>query len=409
MKRKMFVILAANAVMALAAAAATAQMAKPGAISDDVVRIGVLTDMSGTFADIGGLGSVEAARMAVSDFGGKVLGKPIDVVGFDHQNKADIGANKAREWYDTQGVDMITDGLNSGVAIAVAKVSDQKRRAFINVGAASTRLTNEDCTPYMIHYAYDTYALANGTANAIVKQGGKSWFFLTSDYTFGHSLEQETSAVVKSAGGTVIGAVRHPFNAPDFASFMLQAKASKAQIIGLANSGNDAVNAIKAAHEFGVTPDQSLAGLLVLISDVHGLGLAVAQGMYLTDGWYWDYSPETRAFSRRYFEKIKKMPNMIHAGVYSATLTYLKAIQATGTDNAEAVIAQMKKMKINDMFAKNGYVRADGRMMHDMYLMQVKKPGESKYPWDYYQIKATIPAEQAFQPLSLSRCPMIKK
>ena len=389
--------------------AALAQQAKPGSVSGDIVKIGVLTDMSGLYADLGGQGSVEAAKMAVADFGGKVLGKNIEVLGFDHQNKADVGAQKAREWFDQQGVDMITDALNSAVAIAVSKVAGEKKRILMDVGAASTRLTNEDCNPYTVHYAYDTYALANGTGNAIVKQGGKSWFFLTADYAFGHSLEKDTSDVVKAGGGTVAGAVRHPLNASDFSSFLLQAQSSKAQIVGLANAGGDTINAIKAANEFGITKNQKLAGLLVFITDIHALGLATTQGMYLTDGWYWDKDEETRKFGRRFFEKMKKMPTMIHAGVYSATLTYLKAIQATGTDNADAVMAQMKKAKINDVFAKNGYVRADGRMVHDMYLMEVKKPSESKYPWDYYNVKATIPAEQAFQPLSLSRCPMITK
>ena len=393
----------------LTMSAVLAQQAKPGSVSGDVVKIGVLTDMSGLYSDLGGAGSVEAARMAVADFGGKVLGKSIEIIGADHQNKADVGAQKAREWFDQQGVDMITDALNSAVAIAVTKVAGEKKRILMDVGAASTRLTNEDCNPYTVHYAYDTYALANGTGNAIVKQGGKSWFFLTADYAFGHSLESDTANVVKAGGGTVAGAVRHPLNAADFSSFLLQAQASKAQIVGLANAGGDTINSIKAANEFGITKNQKLAGLLVFITDIHSLGLATTQGMYLTDGWYWDLNDETRKFGRRYFDKMKKMPTMVQAGVYSSTLTYLKAVQAAGTDNADAVMAQLKKAKINDVFAKNGYIRADGRMVHDMYLMEVKKPSESKYPWDYYNLKATIPAEQAFQPLSLSRCPMITK
>ena len=407
MKRKL--LATALGVAFLAMTAAYAQQAKPGAISGDVVKVGVLTDMSGLYSDLGGQGSVEAAKMAVADFGGKVLGKNIEIIGADHQNKADVGAQKAREWFDQQGVDMITDALNSAVGIAVTKVAGEKKRILIDVGAASTRLTNEDCNAYTVHYAYDTYALANGTGNAIVKQGGKSWFFLTADYAFGHSLEKDTADVVKAGGGTVAGTVRHPLNASDFSSFLLQAQSSKAQIVGLANAGGDTINSIKAANEFGITKNQKLAGLLVFITDIHSLGLATTQGMYLTDGWYWDKDEETRKFGRRFFEKMKKMPTMIHAGVYSATLTYLKAIQAAGTDNADAVMAQMKKAKINDVFAKNGYVRADGRMVHDMYLMEVKKPADSKYPWDYYNVKATIPAEQAFQPLALSRCPMITK
>ncbi len=415
MKRTTIAFAVSAALLAMSAAhaqptqATKAGSAAAGAISGDIVKIGVLTDMSGLYADLGGQGSVEAARMAVADFGGKVLGKNIEVLGADHQNKADVGAQKAREWFDQQGVDMITDALNSAVAIAVTKVAGEKKRILIDVGAASTRLTNEDCNAYTVHYAYDTYALANGTGNAIVKQGGKSWFFLTADYAFGHSLEQDTANVVKAGGGTVAGAVRHPLNAADFSSFLLQAQASKAQIVGLANAGGDTINAIKAANEFGITKNQKLAGLLVFITDIHSLGLATTQGMFLTDGWYWDLNDETRKFGRRYFDKMKKMPTMVQAGVYSSTLTYLKAVQAAGTDNADTVMAQLKKTKINDMFAKNGYVRADGRMIHDMYLMEVKKPAESKYPWDYYHVRATIPGEQAYQPLSLSRCPMITK
>jgi branched-chain amino acid transport system substrate-binding protein len=407
MKHKLLTIALGAAFLAMTAA--YAQQAKPGAISGDVVKVGVLTDMSGLYSDLGGQGSVEAAKMAVADFGGKVLGKNIEIIGADHQNKADVGAQKAREWFDQQGVDMITDALNSAVGIAVTKVAGEKKRILMDVGAASTRLTNEDCNPYTVHYAYDTYALANGTGNAIVKQGGKSWFFLTADYAFGHSLESDTANVVKAGGGTVAGAVRHPLNAADFSSFLLQAQASKAQIVGLANAGGDTINSIKAANEFGITKNQKLAGLLVFITDIHSLGLPTTQGMFLTDGWYWDLNDETRKFGRRYFDKMKKMPTMVQAGVYSSTLTYLKAVQAVGTDNADAVMAQLKKAKINDMFAKNGYVRADGRMIHDMYLMEVKKQSESKYPWDYYHVRATIPGEQAYQPLALSRCPMITK
>jgi len=409
MKRKSIVAAIGAALLAIGAVEAQQQQAKAGAISGDVVKVGVLTDMSGLYSDLGGQGSVEAARMAVADFGGKVLGKNIEIIGADHQNKADVGAQKAREWFDQQGVDMITDALNSAVGIAVTKVVGEKKRILMNVGAASTRLTNEDCNAYTVHYAYDTYALANGTGNAIVKQGGKSWYFLTADYAFGHSLESDTANVVKAGGGTVVGAVRHPLNAADFSSFLLQAQSSKAQIVGLANAGGDTINSIKAANEFGITKNQKLAGLLVFITDVHSLGLATTQGMYLTDGWYWDTNEETRKFGRRYFDKMKKMPTMVQAGVYSSTLTYLKAVAAAGTDNAEAVMATLKKTKINDMFAKNGTIRADGRMIHDMYLMEVKKPAESKYPWDYYHIRATIPGEQAYQPLSASRCPMIAK
>ncbi len=368
-----------------------------------------MTDMSGLYADITGPGSVEAARMAVQDFGGKVAGKPVEVVFADHQNKPDVGANKAREWFDTQGVDTIVDIPTSSVAIAVGKVAGEKKRVFLDVGGATIRLSNEDCNAYTVHYAYDTYALANGTGKAIVQQGGKTWFFITADYAFGHSLESDTAAVVKANGGEVKGVVRHPLNASDFSSFLLQAQASKAQIIGLANAGGDTINSVKAANEFGLTKNQTLAGLLLFISDIHSLGLKTSQGMMLTDAWYWDLNEETRKFGRRFFEKMKRMPSFVQAGVYSAVTTYLKAIQTVGTDDADKVMAQLKKTRINDMFAKNGYIRQDGRMIHDMYLMQVKKPEESKYPWDYYNIKATIPAEQAFQPLSKSTCPLIKK
>jgi len=406
LERKLLGRLASGALISLCVGAASAQQGK---ISDGVVKIGVLTDMSGLYSDLGGKGSVIAAQMAVDDFGGKVLGAPIQVISADHQNKADVGAGKAREWFEAEKVDMITDLLNSGVGIAVAKVAEQQKRIAINVGAATTRLTNEDCTPYSIHYAYDTYALANGTGKAIVKQGGDSWFFLTADYAFGHSLEKDTADVVKANGGKVLGQVRHPLNASDFSSFLLQAQSSKAKIVGLANAGGDTINSIKAANEFGITKNQSLAGLLVFITDVHSLGLQTAQGMLFTEGFYWDFDDETRKFGKRFFDKAKKMPSMIHAGVYSATMNYLKAIQAAGTDDADAVMAKLKSTPINDFFAKNGKIRVDGRMVHDMYLVQVKKPSESKYPWDYYIVKATIPAEEAFQPLSKSTCRLVKK
>jgi len=406
MKRKILGTLIAGLVMGVAANGAWAQ----AKISGNTVKIGVLTDLSGLYSDLGGQGSVIAAQMAVEDF--KAQAKPayaIEVVSADHQNKADIGSNKAREWYDTQGVDMITDVLNSAVAIAVSKVTAEKKRVLIDVGAASTRLTNEDCTPYTVHYAYDTYALAVGTGKATVKSGGDTWFFLTADYAFGHSLEKDTSEVVKANGGKVLGAVRHPLNASDFSSFLLQAQASKAKIIGLANAGGDTINTIKAAAEFGITKNQSLAGLLVFINDVHAIGLPATQGMLLTTGFYWDRNDETRAFGKRFFAKAKKMPSMIHAGVYSATMTYLKAVQTVGTDDADAVMKQLKATTINDFFAKGGKIREDGRMIYDMYLVEVKKPAESKYPWDYYKIKAVIPGNEAYQPLSMSRCPFIKK
>jgi branched-chain amino acid transport system substrate-binding protein len=378
-------------------------------ISDDAVRIGVLTDMSGLYSDIGGQGSVTAAQMAIDDFGGKVLGKKIELVSADHQNKADVAAQKAREWYDTGGVDMITDMLNSATALAVAKVTAEKKRILMDTGAASTRLTNEDCTPYTIHHSYDTYALANGTGRAVVKQGGDTWFFLTADYAFGHSLEKDTSDVVKASGGKVLGAVRHPLAASDFSSFLLQAQASKAKIIGLANAGGDTINSIKAANEFGITKTQALAGLLVFVTDIHSLTLQPTQGMYVTEAWYWDLNDETRKWSKRYFEKMKKMPSMNHAGVYSSVTMYLNAVKATGTDDADTVMKWLKSHPQSDMFGKNMTLREDGRLVHDMYLFQVKKPQESKGPWDYYKMLQVIPADQAFQPLSLSRCPLIKK
>ncbi|HWQ37885.1 MAG TPA: ABC transporter substrate-binding protein [Burkholderiales bacterium] len=378
-------------------------------LSGNGVRIGVLTDMSGLYSDIGGQGSVTAARMAIDDFGGKIFGRPIELVAADHQNKADIGAQKAREWIDRAGVDMITDALNSAVALATAKVVAEKKKVLIDTGAASTRLTNEECTPYTIHHTYDTYALANGTGNAVVRQGGDTWFFLTADYAFGHSLEKDTADMVRAAGGKVLGAVRHPLSAADFSSFLLQAQGSKAKIVGLANAGGDTINSIKAANEFGLTRTQTLAGLLVFITDIHSLGLQATQGMYVTEAWYWDLNEETRKWSKRYFDKMKKMPTMNQAGVYSAVTMFLNAVKATGTDDAEAVMAWLRKNTHSDMFGKNMKLREDGRLLHDMYLFQVKKPQESKGPWDYYHLRQVIPADKAFQPLSLSRCPLVKK
>jgi len=410
MKRKALTILV-SAVLAGTASyvAAQGKAAPPAKISGDIVKIGVLTDMSGLYSDLGGQGSVVAAQMAVDDFGGSVLGKKIEVVGADHQNKADVGAQKAREWIDRDGVDMITDGLNSAVALATAKVVAEKKRILIDTGAASTRLTNEDCTPYTIHHTYDTWALANGTGRAVVKQGGDTWFFLTADYAFGHSLEKDTADVVKANGGKVLGQVRHPLNASDFSSFLLQAQASKAKIVGLANAGGDTINSIKAANEFGITKNQALAGLLVFITDVHSLGLKSTGGMYITEAWYWDLNDETRKWGRRFFDKMKKMPTMVQAGAYSATLMYLNAVKATGTDDADTVMKWLRANKHSDMFGKNMVLREDGRLVHDMYLLQVKKPEESKSPWDYYNVRATIPAAEAFQPLAASRCPLVKK
>ncbi|MGZ3157670.1 MAG: ABC transporter substrate-binding protein [Burkholderiaceae bacterium] len=385
--------------------------AQQSKISDDVVKIGVLTDMNALYSDLAGEGSVVAAKMAVEDFGGKVLGKPIEVIVGDHQNKADIASTKAREWFDSQKVDMITDLVTSSTALAVVDIAKQKNRIAIINGAGASRLTNESCTLNSIHYSWDTYALANGTANAILRQGGTSWYFVAADYAFGQSLEKDASDVIRANNGKILGSSKHPLSASDFSSFMLQAQNSGAQVIALANAGPDTVNAIKVAKEFGITNSgkQSLAALLITVNDIHSLGLESAQGLYATDAFYWDLNDETRKWSKRFYAKMKKMPNMIHAGVYSSTMHYLKAIEAAGTDEAGAVMKKMKDTPINDFFAKNGKIREDGRMVHDMVLVQVKKPSESKAPWDYYNVKAVIPGDQAFQPLSLSRCPLVKK
>ena len=405
MKRKLI-----SALVAATCGISGAAYAQQGKLSDNVVKIGVLTDMSGLYADIGGPGAVIAAKMAVEDFGGKMFGMPIEVTSADHQNKPDIAKSRTTEWFDKDKVDMTIENLNSGVALAVWGVGKEKNKITISTGAASSRLSNEDCSPATgIHYVYDTWALANGTGKAVVKQGGDTWFFLTADYAFGHSLEKDTGDVVKANGGKVVGAVRHPLTTTEFSSFMLQAQNSKAKIIGLANAGGDTINSIKAASEFGVTPKQSLAGLLLFITDIHSLGLKATQGMYLTAGWYWDLNDETRAFAKRFFERHKSMPSMSQAGVYSGTMHYLNAVKAAGTDDTAAVMKKMKETPINDMFAKNGRIREDGRMVHDMYLAQVKKPEESKYPWDYYHIRQIIPASEAFKPLSESTCPALKK
>jgi branched-chain amino acid transport system substrate-binding protein len=396
--------------LALAALAGCAFNAPAQAqISGDVVKIGIITDMSGLYSDIDGAAGVEAIKMAVEDMKGAVAGKKIEVMYADHQNKPDVAASKAREWFDTQGLDMLIGGTNSGTNLAMAKIAGEKKKAFISIGAASARLTNEDCTPYTIHYAYDTVALANGTGNAVVKSGGKTWFFLTADYAFGASLQNDTTAVVQKAGGKVVGSVKHPLSANDFSSFLLQAQSSGAQILGLANAGGDTINSIKAANEFGVTPTMKLAGLLMFINDVHALGLKATQGMYLTDGWYWNQSPESRAWSRRFFDRVKRMPSMLQAGDYSATTHYLKAVEAAKSDDADKVIAQMKATKVNDFFAKGGTIGPDGRHRYDMYLMQVKTPAESKEPWDYYKVAQKIPGDEAYTKLADSKCPLVKK
>ncbi|MFS2005710.1 ABC transporter substrate-binding protein [Duganella sp. CT11-25] len=400
--------LKAITIAATAVCAFGLSFAAQAQVSGDTIKIGMITDMSGLYTDIDGAGGAEAIKMAIADAGVVIAGKKVEFISADHQNKADIAASKAREWFDQQGVDMLIGGTNSGANLAMAKVAAEKKKIFISIGAGSARLTNEECTPYTVHYAYDTIALARGTGGAIVKQGGKSWYFMTADYAFGQSLEKDTSDVVKAAGGKVLGAVKHPLSASDFSSFLLQAQSSGAQILGLANAGGDAINSIKAANEFGITKKMKLAGLLIFINDVHSLGLNLTQGMYLTDGWYWDQNPETRAWSKRYFEKMKKEPSMLQAGDYSAASNYLKAVKAVGTDDSDKVMAYLKANKINDMFAKNGVIRPDGRMVHDMYLMEVKKPSESKYPWDYYKVVATIPGDQAYATKAETKCSLWK-
>jgi branched-chain amino acid transport system substrate-binding protein len=396
-----------NAVLGatLALAAGAGRAADP--ISDGVVRIGVLTDMTGYYSDLAGAGSLLAARMAVEDFGGKVLGKPIEVINADHQNKADIASNTARRWFDEDRVDAIADLVSSSTAGAVMPVAAEKKRVTLLSGPATTAFTGDKCTAYNVHYTYNNWALANGTGREVVRQGGKSWFFVTADYVFGKSLEEDTTRVVKESGGKVLGAARHPSpGTTDFSSYLLQAQSSGAQIIGLANAGADTVNCIKQANEFGITPKQTLAGLLVFISDIHSLGLDVAKGMYFTTGFYWDMNEETRKWSKRFFEKHKKMPTMVHAGVYSSVTHYLNAIKASGTDAADAVVAKMKATPVNDFFAKNGRIGPDGLHRHDMYLVQVKTPQESKYPWDYYKILKTIPASEAFPSVEAQKCPL---
>jgi branched-chain amino acid transport system substrate-binding protein len=381
-----------------------------GQVADGTVRIGVLADMAGAFSDISGPGSITAVQMAIDDFVQQE--KPnfrVDMVYADHQNKADVASNKAREWYERDGVDVVVQLGNSAVALAVQKLGKEKNRLVLVSGAGSTRITNEDCNDVTVHWTYDTYALAKGTAQYVVKNGGKSWYFLTADYAFGHSLEKDSSEAVVANGGTVLGSARHPFPGSDFSSFLLKAQASGAQVIGLANSGTDAITSIKQAAEFGITPKQALAGLLVFVTDVHSLGLKATQGMYLTEGFYWDLNDGTRAWSKRFFEKQKKMPTMVQAGDYSSVMHYLKAVQAVKSKDAQKVMAQIKKTPVDDFFAKNGRVRDDGRMVHEMYLFQVKTPAESAGPWDYYKLIAAIPGDEAFQPLSASRCPLIKE
>ncbi len=394
------------ALCALGGTLATAPAAAQK-LSDDKVRIGVLSDMSGLYADTAGKGSAEAAKMAIEDFGGKVLGKPVELVTGDHQNKADVGGSLVRTWYDRDGVDAVFDVNNSAVAVAVANLARERNKVLMMTGTASVAMTNEHCGPTSVHYVYDTYALANGAALGMAGRGIKSWYVVATDYAFGKAMAANITEFATASGGKVLGTVYHPLNASDFSSFLLQAQASKAEAIALGNATSDTVNSVKTARQFGITRNQAIVPLLLFINDVHALGLQEAQDMTFASGFYWDRTPESRAWSRRYFERMKKMPSMIQAGTYSAVTSYLKAIAAAGTDDGATVAAKLKQLPINDFFAQNGKVRADGRMVHDMYLVQVKKPAESQYPWDYYKVLSTIPGEKAFQPLSKSKCPLV--
>ncbi|AXF00008.1 ABC transporter substrate-binding protein [Paraburkholderia hospita] len=405
MKLKNFARLSA---VCFAAAAGTMFAAGNAQAADGAtVKIGYITDLSGLYADIDGQGGLEAIRMAIADFGGKVNGKPVELVYADHQNKADIAASRAREWIDRDGVNVIIGGTNSATALSTNQVAGEKKVPYINIGAGADTLTNEQCTPYTVHYAYDTMALAKGTGSAVTKQGGKTWYFLTADYAFGKALEKDTSGVVKANGGQVLGTVRHPLSASDFSSFLLQAQGSKAQVLGLANAGGDTINSIKAAKEFGVTKSMKIAALLIFLTDIHSLGLETTQGLVATDSWYWNRDANTRKWAQRYFDKMKKMPTSLQAADYSAVTTYLKSVQAAGTTDSDKVMDQLHKTKIDDFYAK-GYIRQDGSMIHDMYLMEVKKPSESKEPWDYYKITATIPGDQAFGTKAETRCALWK-
>jgi branched-chain amino acid transport system substrate-binding protein len=398
------------AMTAMAAAAALVSGTATAQISDDVVKIGVIVDKTGVYSANGGPGGVKAVEMAVKDFGGKVNGKKIEVISADYQNKVDIALSRAREWLDVDKMDMIIESTDSAASIAMQKLGAEKKRVMIFAGSATTALTNKECSRYGVHYVYDTYALATGTGRAVVQDGGDSWYFITADYAFGSSLEKDTTKVVKELGGKVLGSVKHPLNASDFSSFLLQAQASKAKVIGLANAGKDTQNAVRQAAEFGIVGGgQKLATLLVFDTDIKGLGLNAAQGMLFTTGFYWDYNDETRKWSRRFYDVHKAMPTMIQAGMYSATMHYLKSIQETGSDNADVVMKKMKETEINDFFAKGGRIREDGRMIHDMYLAEAKKPSESKEEWDIMKIKRVIPRDLAFQPLSESTCPLVKK
>ncbi len=392
--------------LALAAGGARAQQGK---FSDGVVKIGVLTDMTGAYSDLAGPGSVAAAQMAIDDMGGKIGNARIVLISADHQNKADVASNTARKWIDEEHVDTIVDLVSSSTALAVMPVAAAKKVITLLSGPGSDPITGEKCTPYNVHYTYDNYSLAHGTGNAVVQRGGKTWFFITADYVFGKTLEADTAAVVTKAGGKVLGDVKAPFPTTDFSSYLLQAQSSGAQVVGLANAGADTVNSIKQAHEYGITPKQQLAGLLVFISDIHSLGLQNSKGLLFTTAFYWDRDDASRKWSERFFAKTKRMPTMVQAGVYSELMHYFQAIKALGTDDPDAVMKKMRDTPVNDFFAKDGHIGPDGLNRHDMYLVQVKSPEESKKPWDYYKILETIPANVAFPPVSESKCPLVKK
>jgi branched-chain amino acid transport system substrate-binding protein len=392
------------ALLLTGAVSATAQ------VSNDVVKIGVITDLSGLYSDLSGQGSIVAARMAIDDFGKNVLGKPIELLTSDSQNKADVASARAREWIDQQHVDVLMDLVPTNVALAVMEIAQQKNKLAIVVGSASSVITNEKCTTTSAHWMYDTYSSSVGTGKALLKRGGSSWYFLTADYAFGKSLEKDVTDVVTAGGGKVLGSAKHPLNSSDFSSFLLQAQASKAKVIGLANAGGDTANAVKQAGEFGIAGKGTVvAPLLMFISDVHAIGLKYAQDMYLTEGFYWDYNEATRAWAKRFFAVQKKMPTMAQAGMYSAVTHYLKSVQAAGTDETAAVMKKMRETPISDVVIPKGMLRADGRVVHDMLLLQVKKPGESKTPWDYYKVVDVIPAGEAFRPLAQSACPLLKR
>ena len=399
----------AKAISGIVAAGLLSTTAQ-AAISDNEIRIGYLADMSGTYRDLSGPGGLEAVKMAIEDFGGQVDGKKIVIFNADDLNKPDVGANTVRQWIDEKNVDVITGLAATSVVMAVNKVAEQEDKLALISASASSSLTNEYCSPNHIHWVYDTYALSNGTAHAVLEEGGKSWFVLAADYAFGHSLEQDITKVVESEGGTVVGKVRHPFPSNDFSSYILQAQGSGAEVVALANAGADLVNALQTASQFGLTQaGQKLAGMVVFLNDVHSMGLEVTQDLMLTTGWYWDMNDETRAWAKRYYDRVGRMPSMTHAGMYSSTLHYLNAVKATGSDDTQTVRAKMIETPINDMFAKNGQLREDGRMVHDMYLAQVKKPSESKSEWDLYKILRTIPGDQAYRPLADSQCKLVKQ